>query len=146
MVKRARSGKRPRHGTRKWVLTVLQSPEAAGGILTADIQRQVDQASGAKIPAYSVYQALRTLVKRKEARATRKGREYSYRLMSAEPATPAPTIAETEAPALPVAGGSQLPHKIAPGEVTILEIGETHVETASNLHGKLVLQRHPRPK
>ncbi len=37
-------------------------------------------------------------------------------------------------------------HKLAPGEVSILHVSETHVEAATNVHGKLVLERHRRPR
>jgi hypothetical protein len=44
-----------------------------------------------------------------------------------------------------VVGEPALPHKLAVGEVLILEIGAAHVETATNVHGKVVLERHTRP-
>ena len=152
----ARRGKvqRVRHNSRKWVLKALESAEATGGMLTKDLQRRVASLSGAKIPAYSVYQALRTLVRRRVISATRRGRQFSYRLLAgrgsdvpsrkAPSDSPAPTSLMVREPALPAP--APLPHKLAPGEVTILSIEEFHVETATNEHGKLVLQRHPRPK
>ena len=45
-----------------------------------------------------------------------------------------------------VVGEPTLPHKLAVGEVLILEIGAAHVETATNVHGKVVLERHTRPR
>ncbi|MDE1820869.1 MAG: hypothetical protein KGJ23_12640 [Euryarchaeota archaeon] len=45
-----------------------------------------------------------------------------------------------------IVGEPTLPHKLAIGEVLILEIGLAHVETATNVHGKVVLERHTRPK
>ena len=36
-------------------------------------------------------------------------------------------------------------HKLAPGEAVILNVGEEHVETATNVYGKIVLERHKRP-
>ncbi|MCI4321083.1 MAG: hypothetical protein L3K18_01390 [Thermoplasmata archaeon] len=120
-------------------------------MLTKDLQRKVASLSGTKIPAYSIYQALRTLVKRRVAAATRVGRQFSYRL-TGSPAPdrsarsdPAPA-ASSRVTSLMVPPLALLPHKLAPGEVTILHIGETHIETATNEHGKLVLERHARPR
>jgi hypothetical protein len=31
------------------------------------------------------------------------------------------------------------------GDIVILEVGDTFVEVATNLNGRLVLERHPRP-
>ena len=45
-----------------------------------------------------------------------------------------------------VVGEPTLPHKLAVGEILILEIGAAHVETATNVHGKVVLERHTRPR
>jgi hypothetical protein len=149
--KRPRVTTRIRHNTRKWVLKALDTTEAAGGMLTKEIQRKVSALSGAKIPPYSVYQALRTLVRRKIVAATRKGRQYSYRMLGGKGmATPARAEATSvEAPrstSLMIPPLALLPHKLAPGEVTILTIDASHIETATNEHGKLVLQRHPRPR
>ncbi|MDE1821897.1 MAG: hypothetical protein KGJ23_13965 [Euryarchaeota archaeon] len=35
---------------------------------------------------------------------------------------------------------------LAPGEVLVLSIGEGHVETATNVHGKVVIERLARPR
>jgi len=120
-------------------------------MLTKDLQRKVASLTGTKIPAYSIYQALRTLVKRRVVAATRMGRQFSYRLIGT-PATSKTARAEP-APAssgrttsLMVPPLALLPHKLAPGEVTILHIGESHIETATNEHGKIVLERHARPR
>lgn len=45
-----------------------------------------------------------------------------------------------------IVGSATLPHKLAVGEVLVLAIEPTHVETATNVHGKVVVERHPRPK
>jgi hypothetical protein len=131
-------------------MKALQSTEASAGMLTKDLQRKVASLTGTKIPAYSIYQALRTLVKRKVVTATRMGRQFSYRLIGspaerAARSEPAPT-ASSRVTSLMVPPLALLPHKLAPGEVTILHIGETHIETATNEHGKLVLERHARPR
>ena len=118
-------------------------------MLTKELHRKVTSLSGKRIPAYSVYQALRTLVKRRVISATRRGRQFSYRLTSPKPEMAPPlstSPTSTKSTSLMVPPLALLPHKLAPGEVTILQIGETHVESATNEHGKLVLQRHPRPR
>ena len=153
MPKKARGAGRIRHNSRKFVVRVLETPAAAAGMLTKEIEKRVADLAGKKIPPYSIYQALRTLVKRKQVAAVRKGRQFSYRLASLKPAgratatEMAPPTASSAEPVLATTSlTAVLPHKLAPGEVTILHIEESHIETATNEHGKLVLQRHPRPK
>ncbi len=48
-------------------------------------------------------------------------------------------------PSTPMTTGVAILHKIAPGEIALLHVGESHVETAANIDGKLVLKKHPRP-
>ncbi|HZY70868.1 MAG TPA: hypothetical protein VFF67_07840 [Thermoplasmata archaeon] len=38
-----------------------------------------------------------------------------------------------------------LPHKLALGEILVLSVTEGEVLTATNLHGRLLLERHPLP-
>jgi len=163
MPKSPKTASRKRHGTRKWVLEAVKSMGSSKGIRTVDIQSKVASLSGAKIPAQSVYQALRTLVKRKVLSVQRKGRERIYRLLggaapkaSRKTATPMPSPKPAPAPVMPapvatppeatVVEETMVVHKLVPGEVAILEIGESHLEVASNVHGKLVVERHKRPK
>jgi|GEM_PF-6849414 len=181
MANRRGHGKRARHGTRKWIVKVMDSPEGIRGMLTSQIQSRVAKLSGSKIPPYSIYQALRTLVKRHRLQARRQGREYSYKFVTGGAATPAKPVSRakrvvaalTPAPrpaaavATPVSAPAVAPmpltvpeapaavpgapaapslHKLAPGEVALLHIGEAHVETATNVHGRIVLERHRRPK
>jgi hypothetical protein len=42
--------------------------------------------------------------------------------------------------------GTMLPHKLALGEILVLSIGNGQVLTATNLHGRLSLERHPLPE
>jgi hypothetical protein len=157
MAKRRQAKSRVRHGTRKWVMKALEAGDSVRGMLTSEIQKRAEQLSGSSIPAYSTYQALRTLVKRKVVKATRRGREFSYRLLSAGSSEPsssametpsmdpsAPSLAEgVAASAAPTSGPTV--HKLALGEVAIIHVTETHVETATNEHGKLLIERHKRP-
>ena len=45
-----------------------------------------------------------------------------------------------------VVGEPTLPHKLAVGEILVLELGVAHVETVTNVHGKVILERHARPR
>ena len=110
---------------------------------------------GAKIPSYSVYQALRTLVKRRKLTSSRHGRELTFSPAGSSGGAarapqarmdvePMPKVAAPAEVTVPTTDFS-LPHKLAPGEVSILHIGDEHVEAATNLHGKLVIEKHRRP-
>jgi hypothetical protein len=153
MARREKGSKRARHDARNWILKVVASDDGGRGLATSDIQSRAAQLSGEKIPYYSIYQGLRTLVRRRELSAQRRGRELYYRSASAAPAAPTPAevapvpaaTASASVPALAAAGPAPM-HTLAPGEITLLHVGESHVETASNVHGKLVLERHRRPK
>lgn len=111
---------------------------------------QVAKASGKSIPEYSVRNALRTLVRRKLLQPRRKGREISYTLLSASPSR-SPASARMEPEIIAVAEEIETatpagPHKLAVGEALILAVGEAHVESVTNVHGKLIVEHHPRPR
>jgi len=153
---KAQRGKRTEHGSRKWILKVLESASGAGEISGSEIRKRIAKISGAKIPDYSVYQALRTLVRQERVRSRRVGREFSYQLVSGKQVARAPaTRPPARAPSTRVRPGRSLTkpdteaqrelHKLAMGDIVILKIGDTFVEVATNLNGRLVLERHPRP-
>lgn len=168
MPKHAKKTKRTRHGARKWLLKALEPTLDGAAMRTSELMRRASQLSGSDLPGYSVYQALRTLVKNKAVAARREGRELTYRLTGQHgrrpsapappsvPATPTapvqpastPPVAATPAPSpAPKPALSPTPiHTLAPGEVAILHVGESHVESATNVHGQLVLAKHKRPK
>ncbi len=159
MPARKKSRKLERHDTRKWVLNAVESSGAGAALPTSEIAAKATALSGTKLPFYSIYQALRTLVRQKALSVRRQGRERIYRLSgsapaASEPAAPRagrPRAARTSAAPAPKAapGPSLSPnvlHTIAPGEIALLHVSETHVETAANVEGKLVLKRHPRPE
>jgi hypothetical protein len=157
MKGRRQRGKRARHGTRGWVLKAIASAGGAEPVRTAEIRKKVAQMSGKRIPDYSLYQSLRTLVRKKVLRARRVGREFSYQLVSGKQVARAPaTQPAARVPPSKVRPGRTLPkpdaearrelHKLAVGDIVILKIGDTFVEVATNLNGRLVLERHPRPK
>jgi hypothetical protein len=165
MPPRRKGEKRERHGTRPLILKVFRAQDAPATLRTTAIVERVSKLAGTEVPAFSVYSALRTLVKRKVLKAGRQGHEKSYSLVG--PTTPAPTPAtpstpaawspppapeppRTPTPAAPPVPASTaalspgLPHKLAVGEVLILDVGENHVESVTNVHGHLVVERHPR--
>src|SRR5258708_28276310 len=84
MAKRSKAKKsksppksRVRHGTRKWVKAVFKAG-AGAEMRTSEIFRRLAKVAGSKIPTQSVYQALRTLVKRKQLSVRKAGRERVY--------------------------------------------------------------------
>lgn len=151
-------GPHKRHGTRKFVLAALEPTASGTGLTTATILQQVRKFSGKRIPEETVRQSLRTLVRQRAVRARRAGREKTYKLVQGAETSAVPRPSPIRPETLP--GGpaalaatsaaeravGSFPHKLAVGEVLILEVGERHVETASNIHGKVVLERHPRPR
>lgn len=148
MPGRKKVAQRSRHGARKWIEKVLATAGGQSGMTTSAIHSRAEQLSGTKLPSYSVYQALRTLVRRKVVSATRHGRELSYRIVGGPNAAPSEPASKPSEPAsnVPVGTATLVLHKMAPGEITVLHLTDTHVETASNVDGKLLLERHPRPR
>lgn len=148
MPGRKKVAQRSRHGARKWIEKVLATAGGQSGLTTSAIHSRAEQLSGAKLPSYSVYQALRTLVRRKAVSATRQGRELSYRLVGGATALPTEPVSKPSEPErmVPVGAATLVMHKMAPGEITVVHVSETHIETASNVEGKLLLERHPRPR
>jgi DNA-binding PadR family transcriptional regulator len=54
--------------------------------------------------------------------------------------------APAAAPAAPAAtSGPALPHRLAMGEIAIVDVDKDTVLSATNVHGELVLKRHPVP-
>ena len=149
-----------RHGTRALILKTF---DEAGGkkLSTATLVEGVRRLSGTKIPEPTIRASLRTLLGKKVLQARRVGRERIYSLVptssASSPKVVTPTVSEPPAPRpvpviepqpypMPTPQGAALPHRLAVGEALVLHISETHVETATNVHGKVVLERHPRPK
>ncbi len=165
MAKRPKSGSRIRHGSRKLIQRIFDGLDASASVPTSEIFQKVNKAAGSSVPEYSVRTALRTLVKRKILRQQRRGRELYFSRAGSEPtprasrtpsarASAAPTLVEVdeavvvaEPVALPSSpGGAVLPHKLAVGEALVLHVGEEHVEAVTNVHGKLVVEKHPRAR
>ncbi len=127
-------------------------------MLTSEIKSTIAKLRGSRIPDFSVYSALRTMLRRKMVSARRQGREFRFWLAGSTPSAPSPksnpapsaspgaaVVAAPAAPTTPAAPAGPVVHKIAPGEAVILHVGTSHVETATNVHGKVVLERHRRP-
>ncbi|HUJ78420.1 MAG TPA: hypothetical protein VLX64_05360 [Thermoplasmata archaeon] len=163
MAKPPKATARTRHGARKLIENAFASLKPTGPVPTSTIQAKVDDLAGSKVPPHSVYQALRTLVKRKVLSVRRQGRERVYwlagvakgtasaALSKARAARRLPRIAKASVVAVaetvrPPVAAAAIQHKLAPGEVVILEVGPTHLEVATNLHGKLVIERQRRPQ
>lgn len=158
--KRAKKFMEPR-GAQKWILAELRSLPPAASLSTSKIAKRIAKSSGKKFHQNSVYLALRQLAGRGDIRATRVGLEKTYRvgkgqesnadqLPYAGEAAGVETSPRTDRPPQPTPPGrgvqeASLPHKLALGEILVLSIGDGHVLTATNLHGRLALERHPLP-
>ncbi|MCI4317666.1 MAG: hypothetical protein L3J96_03940, partial [Thermoplasmata archaeon] len=126
------------------------------------IAKRIAKSSGKKFHQNSVYLALRQLAGRGDIKATRVGLEKTFRITknpesSSKQTQPAGEAAKAEpssqgdapmgpTPADPRVLAAMLPHKLALGEILVLSIGNGQVLTATNLHGRLALERHPLPK
>jgi hypothetical protein len=157
---RAKTSKEPR-GVQKWILAELRSIGPSVSLPTSKIAKRIAKSSGKKFHQNSVYLALRQLAGRGDIKATRVGLEKTYRI-SKDPESrsrqtrPAGEAAKAEptphgdapmgpTPSDPGVLAAMLPHKLALGEILVLSIGNGHVLTATNLHGRLALERHPLP-
>ena len=161
-VKKAPPTSRVRHGTRALIMKTFNEGDGKGKKLsTATLVESVRRLSGTKIPEPTIRASLRTLLRQKILQARRAGREKVYSRVPASLATPpkmaTSAVNATPAPLqvpdiepqpypIPPPPEAALPHKLAVGEVLVLHVGESHVETVSNIHGKVVLERHLRPK
>jgi hypothetical protein len=159
--KRARAPPEPR-GAKKWILAELRSLGPSASLSTSKIVKRIAKSSGKKFHQNSVYLALRQLVGRGDIKATRVGLEKTYRIAMALESSSKQSSRATEAakvepapegdapmqptPSDPRVLAAMLPHKLALGEILVLSIGNGHVLTATNLHGRLALERHPLPK
>jgi hypothetical protein len=159
--KRTRTPKEPR-GAQKWILAELRSLGPSVSLSTSKIAKRIAKSSGKKFHKNSVYLALRELADRGEIKATRDGLEKTYRVAKGLGSTgnespPSSTAGSDEAPpqvrrTMPLTPSdpgvlaAMLPHKLALGEILVLSIGNGQVLTATNLHGRLALERHPLPE
>ena len=149
-LKRTQAPRAPR-GAQKWVLAELRALAPGDRLSTAQIAKRVRKASGKSLHPNSIYNALRRLVKRGAIDAARAGHAKTYGVRGAGPARPRgnasvarASVELTKTDPFPPAGA--FPHKLALGEILVIRVGDGEVLTATNLHGRLVLERHPLPK
>ena len=154
---------RKRRGAQKWILSTLREMNPSETLSTSKIAKRIQKASGKAFHKNSVYNALRILVHDGALKVVRAGHEKTYQVSGAAPPAPrstprprttpamsSPPVAESIAipeptPATPAVTPAALPHKLALGEILVIRVEGDEVVTATNLHGQLVLERHPLP-
>jgi hypothetical protein len=139
----------PPRGATQWTLEVLRAEHPGGRLSTSKIAKRIGKLSNKSFHKNSIYNALRILVRRGELSMVRRGRQKMYQLRQSVAAvkkrtTGRPTPRASSAESAPVP--SMLPHKLGLGEILVIQIGPREVVTATNLHGKLTLERHPLPR
>lgn len=150
-------------GAQKWIMAEVNALRPTESLSTSQIAKRIKKASGKDFHKNSVYLALRKLVNRGSLLAVRKGQEKTYKLSKSGASSPAPTSTAVPTRAAPVspaamasdveltgipatsAAASSLPHKLALGEILVLELSDGKVLTATNLHGRLVMEWQPVP-
>jgi hypothetical protein len=159
--KRAKDPRAPR-GVQKWILAELREAGPTGSLSTAKLTKRIAKSSGKRYHQNSVYTALRILTTQGAIKATRKGTEKSYAIAgwSQAPVTrrevepeelkgadlpeiAVPSASETSLDSIREAAG--LPHKLALGDILVFPVRDGHVLAATNLHGRLVFERHALP-
>jgi hypothetical protein len=138
----------PPRGAMQWTLQVLRAEHPGGRLSTSKIAKRIGKLSHKSFHKNSIYNALRILVRRGELTMVRKGRQKMYQLRQ----TVAAVKKRTTGPRTPRASSTEsapapamLPHKLGLGEILVIRIGPRGVVTATNLHGKLMLEHHPLP-
>jgi hypothetical protein len=159
--KRSKASREPR-GVQKWILSELRGAGPTGTLSTAKITKRITKSSGKKYHQNSVYTALRSLTSGGAITATRKGTEKSYAIAGwrqapitrseVEPevltGADVPETAVVDAHAVSpqsIRLAAGLPHKLALGEILVFPVRDGHVLAATNLHGRLVFERHALP-
>ena len=148
-----------RHGTRDLVLKALEETRKGPAVATMAVIKQVRKLAGKRIPEETIRSSLKTLVRQRVVKGRKSGHEKVYKLTPAGPSMGPPSSVPSESRSIPRPASAPraepaelavvqplLPHKLAVGEILVLAIGGAHVETATNVHGKVVLERHTRPK
>ncbi|MGC2034292.1 MAG: hypothetical protein WA761_02465 [Thermoplasmata archaeon] len=138
----------------------LQEAPVSVSLSTAELTKRITRSKGKEYHKNSIYNALRSLVRRGELSETRRGHEKAYQLRKSgrfgqgrppRAMTPPDMSERTTTNAIPLPqeqsdGIGMLPHKLALGEILVLSAKDGEVVTATNLHGRLVLERHPLPE
>jgi hypothetical protein len=151
MSKKSKASQKLR-GAQKWIVEELRGLGPSVKISTSQIAKRISKARGKTFHKNSIYNALRILVQRGHVTMFRDGHEKFYRMSGGAPPAVAPvrsTSAPPRAASAPAVDGAapmgMLPHKLALGEILVVGIEGGEVITATNLHGRLVLERHPIP-
>ncbi|MCI4333075.1 MAG: hypothetical protein L3K01_05050 [Thermoplasmata archaeon] len=137
-------------GAQKWILEELRALGPSVRLSTSQIAKKISKARGKAFHKNSVYNALRILVRRGHVTVVRDGHEKLYQSTGASRAeSPAPNAAPAPSPkgsaSVGEVSGAMLPHKLALGEILVVSMDAHQIVTATNLHGRLVLERHPLP-
>jgi len=130
-----------------WVLDTLRALREGGRLSTTRIAKKIAKASGRSFHENSVYNALRALVRQGTIGVARAGREKLYFLRESAPRATAvkastPRVATSPAAPTPNVAIGALPHRLGLGDILVLRIDNGIVLSATNLHGKLVFERH----
>jgi hypothetical protein len=133
--------------TQDWVLDTLRALSPGGRLSTTKIAKKITKASGRSYHENSIYNALRALVSEGTIGMARSGREKLYFIRNSAPRTPAvrsstPKVSTSAAPPTPNVAIGALPHRLGLGDILVLRIDNGIVLSATNLHGKLVFERH----
>lgn len=157
MPRRRTHATRAPRGAQKWILNEFGSESPGKRLSTSQITRRIEKASRKSFHKNSVYKALRLLVNRRALSVIKSGREKLYQVLGSVRSTGTPAVspakpaASSAKPAAAIAarearsGTPMLPHKLALGEILVLSVGARDVLTATNLHGRLALERHRLP-
>jgi hypothetical protein len=155
---RSKTPKEPR-GVQKWILSELRDAGQSVSLSTAKLTKRIAKSSGKRYHQNSIYTALRIMTKEGAIKATRKGNQKSYAIAGwsrapitrseVDPGVPAgvdmpevevASASETSLDSIREAAG--LPHKLTLGEILVFPARDGHVLAATNLHGRLVFERH----
>lgn len=152
-TKRSKRQWHPR-GAQKWVLGELRALKADARLSTAQLATRIAKASGKTFHKNSVYNALRILVRKGAIAVQRDGHEKLYRVPAGAASPPSPPVTGRAPSPMAVAvspepaaasTATHLPHKLALGEVLVLSFGNGELVTATNVYGKIVIERHEIP-
>jgi len=146
--KRSKAARKLR-GAQKWIVAELDGLKPGARLSTSDIAKRISKSRQKKFHKNSVYNALRLLVQRGRLVVHREGREKTYQLPGSGAALETPMAATSPVVADVVASAplatTALPHKLGLGEILVLRVEGRDVVTATNLHGRLVFERHRAP-
>lgn len=147
--RRTRAIRAPR-GAQKWILNEFGSESPGKRLSTSQITKRIEKASQKSFHKNSVYKALRLLVNRRALAVVKSGREKLYQVLGTVRSAGTAAVSSVKRGARPAAREARstsatLPHKLGLGEILVLSVGARDVLTATNLHGRLALERHRLP-